>query len=167
MEDMHKHEYLQDISSHAEILVYDWTNGGDVELVVEDIERIGKCISPAIDCHALEVRSPKRVYSITDFDRFEKEDSKMKDWRVQPTEDAWCEMRMNYTQEAPRLRFLTNVPVYYAPELLLDPELEKIRDDLILEAPGEEYAYGYNTDLGDTNVLLKSKQVIAPRRKLY
>lgn len=30
------------MSQSSEILVYDWTNGGEVELVVEDIERIGK-----------------------------------------------------------------------------------------------------------------------------
>lgn len=42
VEDIYKQEFLQDISSHAEILVYDWTNEGEVELVVEDIERISK-----------------------------------------------------------------------------------------------------------------------------
>lgn len=42
MEEVYKQEFLQDISSHAEILVYDWSSGGDPELVVEDIERISK-----------------------------------------------------------------------------------------------------------------------------
>lgn len=49
MEEVYKQEFLQDISKHAEILVYDWTNGGEVELVVEDIERIGKCLQ----CHQI------------------------------------------------------------------------------------------------------------------
>lgn len=48
MEDIYKQEFLHDIASHAEILVYDWSNGGEVELVVEDIERIGKWCR----CHA-------------------------------------------------------------------------------------------------------------------
>lgn len=42
-------------STHAELLVYDWSNEGDVEVVVEDIERI-------------------------DFNRFDEQDPKMKDW---------------------------------------------------------------------------------------
>lgn len=42
MEEIYKQEFLHDIASHAEILVYDWSNGGEIELVVEDIERIGK-----------------------------------------------------------------------------------------------------------------------------
>lgn len=49
-------------SKHAELLVYDWSQGGDVEVVVEDIERIN-------------------------FDRFDKHDEKMEDWRLDDEED--------------------------------------------------------------------------------
>lgn len=42
MENSYKQEYLKEISVHAEMLIYDWTHGGDVEVVVEDIERIGE-----------------------------------------------------------------------------------------------------------------------------
>lgn len=41
MEDVYKNNFLKDINTHAELLVYDWSNGGDIELVVEDVERIG------------------------------------------------------------------------------------------------------------------------------
>lgn len=41
METVYKQEYLKEVSVHAEMLIYDWTEGGDVEVVVEDIERIG------------------------------------------------------------------------------------------------------------------------------
>lgn len=41
MENVYKRSFLKDISTHSELLVYDWSNGGDTELVVEDIERIG------------------------------------------------------------------------------------------------------------------------------
>lgn len=41
MEDVYKNEFLKDIGTHAELLVYDWSNGGEIELVVEDIEKIG------------------------------------------------------------------------------------------------------------------------------
>lgn len=54
--------------THAELLIYDWSNYGDVEVVVEDIERI-------------------------DFDSFDKYDPKMKDWRM-PNEWAWNTARI-------------------------------------------------------------------------
>lgn len=41
MEDVYKNDFLKDIGTHAELLVYDWSNGGEIELVVEDIEKIG------------------------------------------------------------------------------------------------------------------------------
>jgi NADH dehydrogenase (ubiquinone) 1 alpha subcomplex subunit 10 len=55
-------------STHAELLIYDWSNYGDVEVVVEDIERIN-------------------------FDSFDKYDPKMKDWRL-PSEWDWNTARM-------------------------------------------------------------------------
>lgn len=48
MDSIYKKEYLREISAHAELLVYDWTNGGDVELVIEDIEKIGECFESVI-----------------------------------------------------------------------------------------------------------------------
>lgn len=37
----YKQQYLKEISVSSELLVYDWSNGGETEVVVEDIERIG------------------------------------------------------------------------------------------------------------------------------
>lgn len=42
MEDVYKNNFLKDIGTHAELLVYDWSNGGEIELVAEDIENIGQ-----------------------------------------------------------------------------------------------------------------------------
>lgn len=44
MQDAYKFDYLNDMEPACEMLVYDWTNGGDIETIVEDIERIGTCI---------------------------------------------------------------------------------------------------------------------------
>lgn len=38
----YKQQYLKEISTSSELLVYDWSNGGETEIIVEDIERIGK-----------------------------------------------------------------------------------------------------------------------------
>lgn len=45
-------------SQHAQLLVYDWSDGGDVETVVEDIEKL------------------------TFEEHFRGDDPKMKDWRL-------------------------------------------------------------------------------------
>lgn len=37
----YKHEFLKEMSQHSELLVYDWSNGGEPEIVTEDVVRIG------------------------------------------------------------------------------------------------------------------------------
>lgn len=54
-------------SKHAELLVYDWSEEGDAEVVVEDIERI-------------------------DFAKYDVQDPKMKDWDHKLEED-WALLR--------------------------------------------------------------------------
>nr|CAD7196672.1 unnamed protein product [Timema douglasi] len=75
IEELYKQRYLKEISTHAELLIYDWSNYGDIETVVEDIERV-------------------------DFDCFGKYDPKMKDWRIFTTWE-WNEARVRI--EASRL----------------------------------------------------------------
>lgn len=60
--------FLLSCRNHAELLIYDWSSYGDVEVVVEDIERI-------------------------DFDNFDKHDPKIKDWRL-PSEWDWNTARI-------------------------------------------------------------------------
>ena len=130
METIYKQRYLKEITQHAELLVYDWTNGGETEVVVEDIERI-------------------------DFDRFDHYDPKMKDWRL-PNEWEWCEMRMRFTDEKCDLMNYFNVPRFDVPELTTNPDDMKIFREVWFDAPGMKYAYGYNEDMGDKGILTKS-----------
>lgn len=58
------------VSKHSELLVYDWSEEGDPEVVVEDIERI-------------------------DFDKYDSQDPKMKDWK-QYSEEDWAILRNRY-----------------------------------------------------------------------
>lgn len=92
MESVYKQQYLKDISNHAELLVYDWSNYGEVEVVVEDIERI-------------------------DFERFKHGDSKLDDWRMWHEED-WNAKRMIYSTHKPFLMNYFNVPRIDVPEIL-------------------------------------------------
>lgn len=131
METIYKQRYLKEITQHAELLVYDWTNGGETEVVVEDIERI-------------------------DFDRFDHYDPKMKDWRLH-TEWEWCEMRMRFTIEKPDLLNFFSIPRFECPELTRSAEDSKIWKEVWFNAPGMKYVTGYNADMGDKNLLTKTK----------
>lgn len=131
METTYKQRYLKEITQHAELLVYDWTNGGETEVVVEDIERI-------------------------DFDSFDHYDPKMKDWR-HPDEDAWNDLRMRFTRHKPDLMNYFNVPRFDVPELITSADDNKAYNDLVVKAPGMEYRTGYNSKMGDTGILTKNE----------
>ncbi|XP_070493370.1 NADH dehydrogenase [ubiquinone] 1 alpha subcomplex subunit 10, mitochondrial [Chironomus tepperi] len=127
----YKQRFLKDISNHAELLVYDWTEGGETEVVVEDIERI-------------------------DFDRFGHYDEKMKDWRIM-TEWEWCEKRILYTSDKADVMNYFNVPRFDVPELIREADDAKALRDVYSHAPGERYIHGYNADMGDSGILTKTK----------
>lgn len=124
LESFYKQEHLKDISTHSELLVYDWSNGGETEIVVEDVERI-------------------------DFDNYEFYSPKMRDWKIKNEWD-WCEVRQTFSNEKADLMNNFNVPRYDVPELLQSPEDEKKFADVWYNAPGMKYSVGYNTDMGDT-----------------
>lgn len=42
MEEAYKIDFLRRHEPYSEILVYDWSTGGDSEVVVEDIMKIGE-----------------------------------------------------------------------------------------------------------------------------
>ncbi|XP_075155163.1 NADH dehydrogenase (ubiquinone) subunit ND-42 [Haematobia irritans] len=140
MEHIYKQQYLKDIATHAELLIYDWTAGGETEVVVEDIERI-------------------------DFEKFDEDpmEKKMKDWRF-PNEGEWCEARINYTCAKPDLMNYFNVPRFDVPELLRDPDSGKKWRDVWFNAPGMKYRIGYNQDMGDQGLLTKAKINIADNK---
>lgn len=134
----YKQQYLKEISAHAELLVYDWSEGGETEVVVEDIERI-------------------------DFDRFGHYDEKMKDWRIM-TEWEWCEKRMEYTTDRDDLLHYCNIPRYDVPELILEAEDSTILDEVYASAPGGEYTTGFNASMGDSGILTKLNQPLGHLR---
>jgi len=131
MEYFYKQRYLKEIGTHAELLIYDWSNYGDVEVVVEDIERI-------------------------DFDSFDKYDPKMKDWRM-PNEWAWNTARIRYTSEKADLMNFFLVPRFDVPELVLDGYDAHTLRKAWQNAPGMKYDKDFNAEVGDTNLLFKTK----------
>ncbi|EDV94406.1 NADH dehydrogenase [ubiquinone] 1 alpha subcomplex subunit 10, mitochondrial [Drosophila grimshawi] len=136
LESLYKQQYLKDIVGHAELLIYDWTAGGETEVVVEDIERI-------------------------DFQQHESDphNKKQLDWRF-PLETEWCEARIKYCHEKPDLMNYFNVPRYDVPELLRSADDSKVWRDVWFNAPGMKFRPGYNADVGDSGLLTKNKMGI-------
>lgn len=133
IEEQYKHKYLRDISTHAELLVYDWSGGGETEVVVEDIERL-------------------------DFDKYtERTEPKMKDWRLM-REIEWADLRMIYTNNKANIMNNFNIPRCDVPELITSADDAFEQASVYDETPGLKYTIGYNVELGDTNLLTKNKK---------
>ncbi|GAB6023800.1 NADH dehydrogenase (Ubiquinone) 1 alpha subcomplex [Chamberlinius hualienensis] len=132
IEDQYKQNYLKDMEKHCEMLIYDWSEFGEVEEVVEDIERI-------------------------DFYSYGKHDLKNKDWRLF-NDSAWSEARYLYTTKRSNMNVYFHIPHYWVPELQHDAEDMKeyvrIHDEVV---PGNRYQIGYNADMGDTGIITKMR----------
>nr|CAG4650134.1 EOG090X05NZ [Sida crystallina] len=132
LENLYKRKYLKTISEHAEVLVYDWTEPAEVEIVVEDVERV-------------------------DFDQYGIYDLKMKDWRRLDKWD-WNNHRHKFTHQQDKLLSMFLMPSFdTCPELMIDGEDNKIFERVWFDAPGNKYAEGFNEDMNDGSVLLKLK----------
>ncbi|GFT31619.1 NADH dehydrogenase 1 alpha subcomplex subunit 10, mitochondrial [Nephila pilipes] len=130
IDDFYKQQYLKEFLNHSEVLIYDWNNYGDVEVVVEDIERI-------------------------DFDRFTKYDSQMKDWRKR-NDWEWGYYRQRYTN---RKDLILSYGVINKPKIheVYHPGEEwKEYLEILNKIPGEKYSEGFNPMAGDS-VLFKTE----------
>lgn len=73
VEYQYKKEFLPILSHHSEVLTYDWTNEGDIEEIIEDIEKI-------------------------DFENYDHHYDKMSDWNLW-SHDHWEMNRVLYTNQ--------------------------------------------------------------------
>ncbi|XP_050296640.1 NADH dehydrogenase [ubiquinone] 1 alpha subcomplex subunit 10, mitochondrial isoform X2 [Anthonomus grandis grandis] len=129
MERNYKQNYLKDMAEHAELLVYDWTVEGDMEVVLEDIEAI-------------------------DFQRYDYQDPQLKDWMYDAEED-WAVLRYKYAERKERIMNFCNVPCFDVPELMVDAIEADDYYRIMREAPGQKYEKGYNAEMGDGGNLFK------------
>jgi NADH dehydrogenase (ubiquinone) 1 alpha subcomplex subunit 10 len=95
-------------SKHSELLVYDWSSHGDIEVVVEDIERIN-------------------------FDAYETEDPKMEDWRSLSNEWEWHDVRHRFSHDKEWLETFFNVPVIKSNDFLIDGDDAWIYENVMQE----------------------------------
>ena len=131
--DMMKRDYLMSIKDHSEVLVYDWSDGGDAEIVVEDIERIN-------------------------FDYFGQYEAKQKDWRLY-NEGYALIYRLRYTRyfEWAQMMFschYRDMPMD-APWMIYTAEEAEFLGQIQRYFPGHRYLYGYNSDMGDKGIWWK------------
>ncbi|XP_050533861.1 NADH dehydrogenase [ubiquinone] 1 alpha subcomplex subunit 10, mitochondrial [Daktulosphaira vitifoliae] len=118
MEDQFKSKFLRDINLKSEVLVYDWSEGGDADIIVEDIERI-------------------------DFDNYTNDDPKIQDWNYS-REQYWADVRMKYTNCKEDLIANFNVPVFDAPELNIPGEEVETLTHAWFNAEGNTHEEGFN-----------------------
>lgn len=133
IEDAYKRKYLPQIEKHAVLFMYDWSEVGDVELVIEDLERI-------------------------DFDKFTEYDTQTADWRFFK-EQVLADYRRTYTNAGSKYELMNtfSIPLLDCPELYMSGEERDIYEFVVLESRGNKYRKGYNAEAGDTGILFKTK----------
>jgi len=115
-------QYLASASEFSMVLSYDWSEGGDPEVVVEDIEALN------MDYH-------------------DKYDKQQRDWRLL-TEDGFASKRNIYSNRY-KLMAAFNDPFFTADKLILSSDEGVEWETVVKRLPGNEYLSGFNTVLGD------------------
>ncbi|XP_054168498.1 NADH dehydrogenase [ubiquinone] 1 alpha subcomplex subunit 10, mitochondrial-like [Oppia nitens] len=105
IENQYKKRYLQEASRHSEVLIYDWNKYGDIDDVVDDIEKIK-------------------------LDEWDPHLEKFEDWNLWE-EDEFEFFRNLYTNKKYKLmQKLSLMPVYDVPSLWVDDEIGEHRDKI-------------------------------------
>jgi len=116
--------YLKEARKHSQVLVYDWSEEGDPEVVVEDIEALN------MDYH-------------------DKYDKQQKDWRMH-LEEHYSTARGYYTN---KVHVLHNFEYpYFSCDKIWNSSDENVEwDRLSARMPGNKYVPGYNESEGDSS----------------
>ncbi|XP_012285108.1 NADH dehydrogenase [ubiquinone] 1 alpha subcomplex subunit 10, mitochondrial [Orussus abietinus] len=128
IEEKYKHEYLPKMAKSSNVLLYDWSNEGDLEVVIEDIERLS--------------------FEVTD-----RKDTRFKDWDLNHPHE-WRELRILYSQAKYFLMQTCLSFRFDVPEMLLEGTLQEKYHVATNQISKLKYTKGYNPELGD-NVLFK------------
>ncbi|KYM98921.1 PREDICTED: NADH dehydrogenase [ubiquinone] 1 alpha subcomplex subunit 10, mitochondrial [Cyphomyrmex costatus] len=128
IENIYKLDYLRSIEEHSHVLIYDWTNEGDITYMVEDIETLN-------------------------FDYEDKTAKKMSDWRFESVQDLRTKRQYYENRYHLHIDYWRNK--YSIPELHYTAEEKKEMYEIMQTVPGYKYTKGYNTNLGDKNILWK------------
>ncbi|KAK2577997.1 hypothetical protein KPH14_008426 [Odynerus spinipes] len=130
IETIYKNEYLPLIENHAYVLMYDWSCGGDINDIVEDIERI-------------------------DFEYTKLHPEKLEDWVFTNLTDLSSRRVIYSREERHRLMsegFIDDIENEHM--VLLGKDVEKKWQ--LIEENAPEYDEGYNPEV-DKNLLFKNE----------
>lgn len=95
IENTYKLDYLKQISIHSHVLIYDWTQEGDIDTIVQDIE-------------------------LLNFDDYDKKDKKMHDWRFVNVQELRTKRQYYHNRYFLHLDYYRDE--YSVPELTYSPE---------------------------------------------
>jgi len=118
IDQVYKEQALPEYAKHAEVLVYDWSEGGDIDLVIEDLEKI-------------------------DFDgHLNSLSQKMEDWRWFRDSD-FDDLRRLYTNERDGLYKYFFQPDYDSHDIRMEQETAALRK-AILDRHDADFPEGFN-----------------------
>ncbi|NP_001161245.1 NADH dehydrogenase [ubiquinone] 1 alpha subcomplex subunit 10, mitochondrial [Nasonia vitripennis] len=130
IEENYKRDYLAKLTENCHLLIYDWSQGGDIEVVVEDLENLN-------------------------YDDFEENDPKLQDWRFSPYQ--FKVHTKHFTYDRDKLLCYMEFARTDVPELLMSGNDWEAWYDVWEEVPDSIYLYPYNVHKGDKGVLWKDK----------
>lgn len=129
IENIYKLDYLKNVISHSHVLVYDWTNEGDISTIVEDIEFLN-------------------------FD-YDKKAKKMADWRFENVQELRTRRQLYLNRYFLHCDYMRNE--FTVPELHYTAEQDEERYKILQLVPGREFVKGYNPTL-DKNIIWKKEE---------
>lgn len=117
--------WLHEMAYHSEIIKYDWSEGGDMDLVIEDLEKL-------------------------DFDQYEKRGPKLAEWRHYRDLEYDAYRYFITNQRWRILRYWTNHEFYDVPNIQFGNDIAEIHQ-LVLDGSGMDKAPGWRIkdDKGD------------------
>lgn len=123
LENNYKDKYLREMAPYCELLIYDWTNGGDISAVVDDIEEL-------------------------DLDTYDKH-GKFFQWILNDVDTVNSYRMMFHEKWEIYKETAALLDVNIPRELLETAEEELAWEAAVKEVPSEKYNYGYNPEMGD------------------
>lgn len=130
LETAYKEKYLKELKVHSEILIYDWSNEGNLMDVLRNIEN-------------------------TDLDSYKK--PKLADWVFNSVSDIY-EKIVLYQDKTRIINVMYDNMEVPPPRLYWTSEENEAYDTVLNNHPSEKYQYGYNPQYGDKILVMKREK---------
>ncbi|XP_014216562.1 NADH dehydrogenase [ubiquinone] 1 alpha subcomplex subunit 10, mitochondrial [Copidosoma floridanum] len=146
IDNAYKREYLPFLDDYSLLLCYDWTEEGDFELVMEDIEDL-------------------------DFERYSNHETKLADWRLE--RGVWRYYCRIFSSNDHIILRNMDIMRFDVPELGITGEDTKAWTEAWREVADSKYSPGYNILKGEKNLLFKTgmqnfgKDYVTPLMEKY